>query len=174
MQLSREEFERLALEQIDFVDRIARSLARGAAEAEDLVQETYLRAVRAWPRFDLRDHGIRPWLIRILHNLHVSRATREKRQPSLAEHADLETAAMRENESTPTESDRWEANEELRQAMAQLPSELRTSLELWAVGNFTYQQIADVFDIPIGTVMSRLHRAKRLLREAYHRRGANS
>lgn len=170
MQISREEFERLALEQIDMIDRLARSLTRDPAEAEDLVQETYVRAVKAWPKFDLRDHGIRPWLVRILHNLHLSRRTRDARQPMSATEADLDSAAGLNGSSHSVEQDRWESGEELRQAMGDLPPELRAALDLWAVDGFSYQEMADAFEIPIGTVMSRLHRAKRLLREAYERR----
>jgi RNA polymerase sigma-70 factor, ECF subfamily len=169
MRVSREEFERLALEQIDLIDRLARSMTRDAAEAEDLVQETYVRAVRAWPTFDLREHGIRPWLVRILHNLHVSRRVRESRQPMHATDADLERAEA-VNGSATSDLEKWEASEELRQAMTELPVELRAALDLWAVEGFSYQEMAEAFEIPIGTVMSRLHRAKRLLRQAYERR----
>ena len=169
MHVSREEFERLALEQLDMIDRLARAMTRNGAEAEDLVQETYVRAMRAWSRFDLREHGIRPWLIRILHNLHLNRIARESRQPSLAKDAELEAASAAESPESQT-AERWEANEDLRQALTHLPPELRTALELWAVDGLTYQEMADAFEIPIGTVMSRLHRAKRLLREAYERR----
>ena len=168
MQVSREEFERLALEQIDMIDRLARSLTRSAAEAEDLVQETYVRAVRAAGRFDLREHGIRPWLIRILRNVHATRAAREGRQPSLMADGDLEVAAPQSDEFSAT--DQWEAGEELKLAMRDLPEELQAALQLWAVDGLSYQEMADAFEIPIGTVMSRLHRAKRLLREAYDKR----
>jgi RNA polymerase sigma-70 factor (ECF subfamily) len=170
MQISREEFERLALEQLDLIDRMARSMTRDSAEAEDLVQETFVRAVRAWPSFDLREHGIRPWLVRILHNLHVSRRVRESKQPQSASDPDLERAANAVNGSESSELEKWESNEELRQAMGELPAELRAALNLWAVEGFSYQEMADAFGIPIGTVMSRLHRAKRLLREAYNHR----
>src|SRR5215218_2674883 len=88
MKISRTEFEKLAIEQLDAVDRVARSLTRSANEADDLVQETYVRALRACDSFDLQSFGIRPWLFRILHNLHTTRATRESRQPKAipAEH----------------------------------------------------------------------------------------
>lgn len=169
MRVSRAEFERLALEQFDLIDRLARSMTRDSAEAEDLVQETFVRAVRAWPTFDLREHGIRPWLVRILHNLHVTRRMREARQPTSASDADLDAAAELVEPGW-SKLEQWEASEELRQAMATLPPELRAALDLWAVEGFTYQEMAEAFEIPIGTVMSRLHRAKRLLREAYERR----
>src|SRR5215213_770665 len=88
MKISRTEFEKLAIEQLDAVDRVARLLTRNSNEADDLVQETYARALRAADSFDLQSFGIRPWLFRILHNLHTTRATRESRQPKAipAEH----------------------------------------------------------------------------------------
>src|SRR5438552_16296752 len=96
MKLSREEFERLSLEHLDMLYRIARRLTRGdAPAAEDLVQETYLRAFRAQETFDLhQEYGIKPWLLRIMHNLHFSRSGREKRQPASID--DDQLAAMAE------------------------------------------------------------------------------
>lgn len=166
MRISREEFERLALEQVDMIDRLARTLTRDAAEAEDLVQETFLRAIRAWDRFDLRPHGIRPWLVRILHNVHATRATRSGRQPAAMDDAALESAGPRSDDGA---IERWESREALARAMSELPPDLRTALELWAVDGFSYQEMADALSIPIGTVMSRLHRAKQQLREKYNR-----
>src|SRR5689334_11271283 len=99
MRLSRDEFVRLALAEIDAVDRVARSLVRSGAEADDLVQETYLRALKSCDGFELQSFGIRPWLLRILHNTHVNRAKREQKQPAAtaAEHLDL----MASNEAAP-------------------------------------------------------------------------
>src|SRR4029079_1388719 len=90
---SPEQFEHLALEQLDLLYRIARRLTRDPASAEDLVQETYVRALRARDTFDLQAHGIRPWLLRIMHNLHISRAEREARQPAALEDEQLEASA---------------------------------------------------------------------------------
>src|SRR5690349_24166321 len=93
MKLEAKEFERLALEQIDLLYRIARRLARDPNRAEDLVQETYVRALRARESFDMQVHGIRPWLLRIMHNVHVSRSEREGRQPAAMEDDQLESSA---------------------------------------------------------------------------------
>ena len=73
MKLTRAEFEQMALEHVDMLHRIARRLSRDPSAADDLVQETYLRALRSYEGFDLKEFGIRPWLLRILHNLHASR-----------------------------------------------------------------------------------------------------
>jgi len=76
MNPSREQFEQLALAQLDTLYRVARRLCRTGGEAEDLVQETYVRALRAAESFQLEEFGIRPWLLRIMRNLHASRAQR--------------------------------------------------------------------------------------------------
>src|SRR5438132_3963866 len=92
MKLSPEQFEKLALEHTDLLYRVARRTARDSSAAEDLVQETYLRAFRARDSFDLQEFGIRPWLIRIMHNLHISRSGREQRQPRSVDEEHLESA----------------------------------------------------------------------------------
>src|SRR5438876_1072007 len=92
MKLSPEQFEKLALEHMDLLYRVARRLARDSSAAEDLVQETYLRAFRARESFDLQEFGIRPWLLRIMHNLHLSRVGREQRQPQLIADDQLDSA----------------------------------------------------------------------------------
>jgi RNA polymerase sigma-70 factor (ECF subfamily) len=76
MKLDPREFERLALEQIDLLYRVARRLTRDPNRAEDLVQETYLRALRSKEGFNLEDFGMKPWLLRILHNRHQAVAAR--------------------------------------------------------------------------------------------------
>jgi len=93
MKLTREQFDRLSLEHLDMLYRIARRLTRDPTRAEDLVQETYVKALRASESFELHEeYGIRPWLIRIMHNLHFSRSQREKKQPALVEDEYLETS----------------------------------------------------------------------------------
>src|SRR3954471_952454 len=94
MKIDRGEFEKLAMEHLDMLYRIARRLSRDEATAEDLVQETYLRALRSYDSFDLKEYGIRPWLLRILHNLHTSRYKREKRQPQAIDDEQLQAVAQ--------------------------------------------------------------------------------
>jgi RNA polymerase sigma-70 factor, ECF subfamily len=166
MKLPREEFEKLALEQMDAVDRVAHSLTRNGAEADDLVQETFLRAFRAADNFELQSFGLRPWLLRILHNVHVTRATRESRQPRAIEAEQLQAIEDPTEASvtfTAVPGQFTGMDSELDQAMEQLPGELQTVLTLWAVDELSYKEIADVTGVPIGTVMSRLHRARQKL-----------
>jgi RNA polymerase sigma-70 factor (ECF subfamily) len=163
MKLDRKQFELLALEQLDMLYRVARRMTRDAHNAEDLVQETYLRAFRSAGDFDLQTFGIRPWLIRILHNLHVSRSQREKRQPATLEDEQLGTAAIAPE---PLPASNWEGmDDRLKRAFESLPVEYQTVMQLWAIEELSYKEIADALEVPLGTVMSRLHRARARLSE---------
>ena len=167
MKLVRDEFEKLALEHIDMLYRIARRLTRDPTRAEDLVQETYLRAFRAGDDFDLQAYGIRPWLVRIMHNLHFSRAERERRQPVAVDDVHLESAggaSAGDPSSAPFEAGSFEGmDERLVHALNELPPEYQTVMILWAVDEMSYKEIASACHVPIGTVMSRLHRARQKL-----------
>jgi RNA polymerase sigma-70 factor (ECF subfamily) len=185
MKPSSEQFEKLALDQLDTLYRVANRLTRDPDRAGDLVQETYLRAFRSREGFDLKEHGMRPWLLRILRNLHLSRVDREKRQPVPVDgdvldslntasatpgEADDETAAVPLTEPDLLEGG-WaalrlnpeELDERLKKALEELQEEYQMVLLLWAVEDLSYKEIAQVLDVPIGTVMSRLHRARQKL-----------
>jgi RNA polymerase sigma-70 factor (ECF subfamily) len=168
MKLEPPEFERLALEQIDMLYRVARRLSRDPNRAEDLVQETYLRALRSRDGFKLEDFGMKPWLLRILYNLHVSRSQREGKQPATVE--DLESAGSdRRSSSLPIDSRSFEGmDEELVRAIDGLSEDYQQVLMLWAVEELSYKEISEALDIPIGTVMSRLHRLRQKLSEELH------
>ena len=147
--------------------RVARRLTRDATTAEDLVQETYLRALRARETFDLQAHGIRPWLLRIMHNLYVSRGEREARQPAALQQDQLESAApAAHGVPAPWDSSSLDGmDQQLARAIDSLAPEYQVVLMLWAIEEMSYKEIADAVDIPIGTVMSRLHRARQKLSE---------
>ncbi|MGD1277440.1 MAG: sigma-70 family RNA polymerase sigma factor [Tepidisphaeraceae bacterium] len=168
MNPSREQFEQLALAQLDTLYRVARRLCRTGGEAEDLVQETYVRALRAAESFQLEEFGIRPWLLRIMRNLHASRAQRQQRQPDSLDDQQVESTAA-EAEVVGGSEDETRAwllegmDEQLVAALGQLPAEYQETLLLWAVDDMSYKEIALALDIPIGTVMSRLHRARQRL-----------
>jgi RNA polymerase sigma-70 factor (ECF subfamily) len=166
MTLAREEFADLAVAQMDMVFRKARSLTRDFTRAEDLVQDTYLRAIRFRETFELREFGIKPWLIRILRGVHCDRLSQESRQPRpLDEAADYADPI---STSLPDESDPHgleTMDERLVKAIHSLSPTFREPLLLWALEDLTYQEIATALNVPIGTVMSRLHRARKLVRE---------
>jgi RNA polymerase sigma-70 factor, ECF subfamily len=163
-----DQFEKLALDQMDTLYRVARRLTRDPERANDLVQETYLRAFRAKNSFQLKEYGIRPWLLRIMQNLHFSRAGRERRQPVSVEDGSLEGAdldALPETAGVPMPLNIEEMDEALVKALDGLAVDYQIVLLMWAVDDLTYKEIAHTLDIPIGTVMSRLHRARQKLGE---------
>jgi len=164
MKISRSEFDTLALEHLDMLYRVARRLTRNTAQAEDLVQDTYLRAFRARDDFQLEQFGIRPWLVRIMHNLHLTRAQREKRQPASMDEAQLDAASV-QAQTAPVAGQFEGMDQQLVAAMDELPAEYQTVMLLWAVEDFSYKEMAAALDVPIGTVMSRLHRARGRLSE---------
>lgn len=176
MKLTRDQFDRLSLEHLDMLYRLARRLTRDPTRAEDLVQETYVRALRASENFELHEEfGIRPWLIRIMHNLHFSRSQREKRQPALVEDEYLQTSTAPADEPGAGKVDLQggsdfrfnfdQMDERLVAAVNELPPEYQVVLLLWAVEELSYKEIANAVDVPIGTIMSRLHRARSKLVE---------
>ncbi len=152
-------FEELAVPHLETVYRIARRLAGGEHDAEDLVQETYLKAYRAFERFEIREYGIKPWLLKILHNTYLNRVARQKRGPKAVDQQTLDQVQADAARHAPPDLDYENVDEEVKRAIDALP----TVLLMWATMELSYQDIADVLSIPIGTVMSRLHRARQNL-----------
>src|SRR5437868_1531965 len=143
MKVDRGEFEQLAMEHLDMLYRMARRLTRDEASAEDLVQETYLRALRSYESFDLKEFGIRPWLLRILHNLHATRFKREKRQPQAVDDEQLQSAALASPDGQVDSGvgSVWEGmDEQLVRAVDELPEQYRSVLLLWAIEELSYKE----------------------------------
>jgi RNA polymerase sigma-70 factor (ECF subfamily) len=166
MKPTRDQFEKLALEQLGTLYRVARHLTRDPGRAEDLVQETYLRALRGADGFNLEEFGIRPWLLRIMHNLHSNNRQRDKRQPRAVDDEQITQTSdphvpMPDNQDTAALFQNMD--ERLVSAMEELPREYEQVMLLWAVEDLSYKEISAILDVPIGTVMSRLHRARQRL-----------
>lgn len=144
---------------------MARHLTRRPEEAADLVQETYLRALAAEDRFELRESGVRPWLFKILHNVFFTRRSRDKRGPAFLE--EVGEAVDLDVDQAPcwdlATLDWEQVDDRLKRSIDELPPHYRTTLLLWAVEGLKYREIADVMGVAIGTVMSRLSRARSLL-----------
>ncbi len=167
MKPTADQFHALALDEIDTLYRTAKRLTRDATRAEDLVQETYARALAARASFDLQAFGIRPWLLRIMHNLHYTRAGRERRQPTSIDGETLTALATDDGASAsrPLGLDLERLDGPVARALHELPEDYQAVLLLWAVEELSYKEIAMAVDVPIGTVMSRLHRARQKLSE---------
>ena len=167
----RARFEEEALGLADQVYRVARRLVGTREEAEELVQETYARAFRSWRSYT---HGtnMRAWLLRILTNLNLDRGRRVQRTPDLQplEEGDYYLAnkvAAAEGEQA-LEQER--VVEKLSQggvvdALSEVPHDFRDVVVLVDIGEFSYADAAQILDVPIGTVMSRLHRGRRILKQ---------
>jgi RNA polymerase sigma-70 factor, ECF subfamily len=162
-------FEEEALDLADQVYRVARHLVGSREEAEDLMQETYARAFRSWRSFQAGTN-LRAWLLRILTNLNIDRGRRLQRAPDIQplEENDYFLVDRLEETGGPI-SDEERVDERLSQdsiveALAAVPHDFRDVIVLVDIGDFTYQDAAQILDIPIGTVMSRLHRGRRILK----------
>ncbi len=156
-------FEAVALPHLDTVYRVARRLARDEHEAEDLVQETYYKAYRAFGDFQMREYGVKPWLLKILNNSFLNRKAREKRAPKSVDQQTLARVEAADEDAGPPELNFQNLDQEVKRALEELAPEFRSVLLLWGTMEFSYQEIANMLDVPIGTVMSRLHRARRQL-----------
>ena len=165
---ARVRFEEEALEHADQVYRVARRLVSTREEAEDLVQDTYARAFRSWRSFT-PGTNLRAWLLRILTNLNIDRGRREQRAPELIPIDDEEFSLFRKLDGGSGEEDVEHLVKRLSQdsvvhALSAVPHDFRDVIVLVDIGDFTYQDAAQILDIPIGTVMSRLHRGRRILK----------
>jgi RNA polymerase sigma-70 factor (ECF subfamily) len=162
-------FEEEALELSDQVYRVARHLAGSREEAEDLMQEAYARAFRSWRSFT-PGTNLRAWLLRILTNLNIDRGRKKQRTPDTQplEEGDYFLYNKLEESNGPAQ-DEERVVERLSQddvvsALSAVPHDFRDVVVLVDIGDFTYADAAQILDIPIGTVMSRLHRGRRILK----------
>jgi RNA polymerase sigma-70 factor (ECF subfamily) len=168
---ARVRFEEEALELSDQVYRVARRFTGSREEAEDLVQQTYERAFRSWRQYT-PGTNLRAWLLRILTNLNIDRGRRQQRAPQTTS---LDTEAgdyflYNTLEAQGENTDEERVLERLSQdsivdALAEVPHDFRDVLVLVDIGDFSYADAAQILDIPMGTVMSRLHRGRRILKK---------
>src|SRR4051794_23583616 len=163
-------FEEEALALSDQVFRVARHLAGSREEAEDLVQETYARAFRSWRSFQ-PGTNLRAWLLRILTNLNIDRGRRVQRAPDMQplEEGDYFLYNKLEESTQAPNPDEERVLERLSQddavsALSAVPHDFRDAIVLDDIGDFSYNDAAQILDIPVGTVMSRLHRGRRILK----------
>ncbi|HEX2039158.1 MAG TPA: sigma-70 family RNA polymerase sigma factor [Acidimicrobiales bacterium] len=167
-------FADVAMEHMPSLYTAALRMTRNPAEAEDLVQETYLKAYRAFGSFQAGTN-LKAWLYRILTNTFINAYRAKKRRPEQADVEDVEdlylyhrlggleaAAAGRSAEEEVLE--RF-TDDEVKEAIESLPEQFRLAVLLADVEGFTYKEIAQILDIPIGTVMSRLHRGRRALQK---------
>jgi RNA polymerase sigma-70 factor (ECF subfamily) len=149
-------------------------MTRNRADAEDLVQETYLRAYRGFDGFE-EGTNLKAWLYRILTNTYINSYRAKKRRPDETELDEVEDlylyhriggleAAMAGRSAEDELLDRF-TEAEVKEAVEELPENFRMAVLLADVEGFSYKEIAEILDIPIGTVMSRLHRGRKALQK---------
>lgn len=160
-------FKEEAVSHLDHLYRVAFHLTRGKADAEDLVQETYLQAVGHYDQFT-PGTNLKGWLTRILYNLFVNRYHRDKRMVSLDQTVDEAGTAWvnslpGSDPGPEKEVLRTELQGKVTEALSALAEEFRTPVVLVDIGGFSYAEVAEILSCPVGTVRSRLFRARAIL-----------
>jgi RNA polymerase sigma-70 factor (ECF subfamily) len=169
------DFERDAMQYAPQLYAAALRMTRNAADAEDVVQETFLKAYRAYHTFQ-EGTNLKAWLYRILTNTYINRYRKKARRPSETDFGEVEDlylykrlgsgeagAAARSAEDEVLEGF---VEADVKAAVEELPEHFRMPVLLADVEGFSYKEIAEILDVPIGTVMSRLHRGRKALEKA--------
>jgi RNA polymerase sigma-70 factor (ECF subfamily) len=170
---TREEFERLTLEYLDPLYSAALRLAKNERDAEDLIQDTFLRAYRFFDKFE-RGTNLKAWLFRILTNTFINRYRRRVKERSVVDGHEREAVHELFNSRDASEAagnpeqyffDRLLSDDVLK-AIDALPQDFRMVVVLADLQEFSYKEIAEILKCPVGTVMSRLYRGRRLLQKS--------
>ena len=162
-----ERFEADALVHMDSVYRSALYMAENESDAQDLVQDTYLRAYRFFDKFE-EGTNCKAWLLKILRNTFINTIRRGNRQLKVIHLAEMEDHGLELSSDINTEDGIFGDlfDDEIVAAMNELPLEYRTAVLLADIEMLPYKEISDIIGCPIGTVMSRLHRGRKLLRKS--------
>jgi RNA polymerase sigma-70 factor (ECF subfamily) len=168
----KERFERDVLPLLPSLYSAALRLTRNPSDAEDLVQETYLRAYRGFSGFQ-EGTNLRAWMYRILTNTFINSYRKRQRQPQTVSDEDIEDWYLYDRLGGSAAEESAEASvleripdEDVQRALEALPEQFRMAVWLADVEGFSYKEIAEILDVPIGTVMSRLHRGRKSLQKA--------
>lgn len=164
------DFEREALPHTEILYNYALRMTNNSADADDLLQETFLKAFRFWDKYE-SGTNIRAWLFRIMKNSFINRYRKETKEPATVEYAEVEPYYTSVKDSRTDSNDLQQTvygnllDDDVATAVASLPEDFRTVVILCDIEGLTYEEIADFVDVPLGTVRSRLHRGRKLLRD---------
>ena len=167
-------FTEVAMEHMPGLYSAALRMTRNASDAEDLVQETYLKAYRSYATFT-EGTNLRAWLYRILTNTYINSYRAAKRRPEVTDVEDVEdlylykrmagAGEIRQGRSAEDEALDTFTDDVVKSALEELPEAFRMAVLLADVEGFSYKEISEITDVPIGTVMSRIHRGRRALQK---------
>jgi len=163
-----EEFEREAVPHMDALYNFALKMTGDSDDASDLIQETYLKAFRFWDKFE-KGTNCKAWLFRIMKNTFINTYRKNTKEPDKVDYEEIENfyenIKPSSTDSAHLEKDIYDnlLDDELSSAISSLPEDFRTVVILCDIEGYTYDEIADFVDVPVGTVRSRLHRARKML-----------
>ncbi|MCK6511067.1 sigma-70 family RNA polymerase sigma factor [Myxococcota bacterium] len=163
------EFEALSMPYLDALYNAAVRLCRSESDAEDLVQETMLKAFRFFHRFEQGTH-IKAWLFKIMTNTFINHYRKQQRDREVVEDWDWDQIAKPDPSSRDFEQRLFAhaISDQVMAALEEIPLDFRMVVMLADIEEFAYKEIAEIVDCPIGTVMSRLYRGRRMLRKLLH------
>ncbi|HXO22714.1 MAG TPA: sigma-70 family RNA polymerase sigma factor [Thermoanaerobaculia bacterium] len=167
------DFEAAAMPFVDALYNTAYRMTRNSEDAEDLVQETYLKAYRYYDKFE-EGTNFKAWLFKIMKNTFINNYRKKQQTPALSDFSDIEESfesqvseeAARQIKNPEEEFLENVLDEDVQGALDKLPPDYRMVVILADLEGFSYKEIADILEVPVGTVMSRLYRGRRLLEAA--------
>ena len=168
-----EEFEREAVPHMDALYNFALKMTGDSDDASDLIQETYLKAFRFWDKFEIGTN-CKAWLFRIMKNTYINTYRKNTKEPDKVDYEEIENfyenIKPSSTDSAHLEKDIYDnlLDDELSSAISSLPEDFRTVVILCDIEGYTYDEIADFVDVHVGTVRSRLHRARKMLFTKLH------
>ena len=164
-----EDFEREAIPHMDILYNYALRMTSNTDDASDLVQETYLKAFRFWDKYE-KGTNIRAWLFRIMKNSFINRYRKEVKEPDTVDYDDIQNFYKSIRYASADPNDLEEKifggllEDNVARAIESLPEDFRTVVILCDIEGLSYEEIAEFVDSPIGTIRSRLHRGRKMLR----------